>query len=494
MVLAGIYVILIVAFAIRIALHPSKPIISKHRSPGKTVEQVCGSCHGVPSPDILSRESWPPAISGMMKIARETGFPFTHGQLGEVFEYYQTNSPEELQVLSHHLAPSGLQFKSRALGTPAPESKPRICNVNIVDLDQNSRPDILVCDADLNSVSWFHDNNGTWEEKPLASQLIAPAHTEVLDCDSDGDLDIVVAVLGHLMPSDALVGKVVCLINDGESKFTPRTILQGVPRVADVQPGDFDQDGDLDYVVAMFGWRKSGEIGWLEQLSNGTFKRHTISKKHGAIHVLPVDLNQDGRLDFVALFSQEYEEVVAFLNQGEGRFDPHPLYQADNPLFGSSGIELVDLDQDGDLDILYTNGDALDRDDPSPKPYHGIQWLENRGSLKFVYHDVARFYGVYRAVAGDLDNDGDLDIVAASLFNQWDDQIRQSLIWLENDGSHHFTPRAITNRPSHLVTVDLGDLNGDGLIDIVAGGMHVFPPFDRVGRVTLWTNFGKLKD
>ena len=107
---------------------------------------------------------------------------------------------------------------------------------------------------------------------------------------------------------------------------------------------------------------------------------------------------------------------------------------------------------------------------------------------------MARFYGVYRAVAGDLDNDGDLDIVAASLFKQWEDQIRQSLIWLENDGSHQFTPRAITNRPSHLVTVDLGDLNGDGLIDIVAGGMHVFPPFDRVGRVTLWTNFGKLKD
>jgi tetratricopeptide (TPR) repeat protein len=59
-------------------------------------------------------------------------------------------------------------------------------------------------------------------------------------------------------------------------------------------------------------------------------------------------------------------------------------------------------------------------------------------------------------------------------------------VWLENDGLQHFDEHVIANDPIKLVTVATGDLNGDGRMDIVAGGLHLYPPFDRVGRISSW--------
>jgi hypothetical protein len=127
------------------------------------------------------------------------------------------------------------------------------------------------------------------------------------------------------------------------------------------------------------------------------------------------------------------------------------------------------------------------------RPYHGVQWLENRGKLEFVWHNIHRFYGAYCAVPGDLDNDGDLDIALTSMFNDWADPTRASLIWLRNNGRQQFTPYGIARQPISLISAALGDLDDDGWLDIVACGLHVFPPFDRNGRVTLWTSRPRTK-
>ena len=68
----------------------------------------------------------------------------------------------------------------------------------------------------------------------------------------------------------------------------------------------------------------------------------------------------------------------------------------------------------------------------------------------------------------------------------------QSFIWLENTGSMQFIEHDITNSPSHIITLETGDFNNDGQMDFITGGMHVYPPYDRMGRVTLWTNNGAL--
>src|SRR5688572_26240056 len=58
-----------------------------------------------------------------------------------------------------------------------------------------------------------------------------------------------------------------------------------------------------------------------------------------------------------------------------------------DPSFGGSGIELVDFDGDGDLGVLYTNGDTFDSF--FVKPYHGVRWIENQGDGKWADHVLA---------------------------------------------------------------------------------------------------------
>jgi hypothetical protein len=72
------------------------------------------------------------------------------------------------------------------------------------------------------------------------------------------------------------------------------------------------------------------------------------------------------------------------------------------------------------------------------------------------------------------------------MFNKWDQEDSVSIIWLENDGNQEFKSWRIDTAPIQLATVACGDLNGDGLADIVAGSFHVIPPFDRTGRITTW--------
>ena len=166
--------------------------------------------------------------------------------------------------------------------------------------------------------------------------------------------------------------------------------------------------------------------------------------------------------------------------------------ESDNEDFGSSDIYLCDLNQDGKQDILYTNGDAFDYIPPRGRPWHGVQWLENKGNFKFDYHRICTFIGAYNIRPADIDHDGDIDLFAVSAFNLWDNPQAQSFIWLENVGNNRFLQHNIANTPTHLLTLATGDFNRDGLTDFVTGGMHAYPPYDRMGRVTLWMNNGKL--
>jgi hypothetical protein len=141
-------------------------------------------------------------------------------------------------------------------------------------------------------------------------------------------------------------------------------------------------------------------------------------------------------------------------------------------MFGSTSMNVVDLDRDGDADILFTNGDAFDLQ-TDPKPYHGVQWLENDGKGVFRYHDIGRFYGAADAEAADMDGDGDIDVVASSWVTYWNEPGHYALVWYENDGRQKFTARPISDRPAGLVTLQLLDVNGDGALDIVAGALRM---------------------
>jgi len=369
---------------------------------------------------------------------------------------------------------------------------PLISNLAADDLDKDGNLDVIVCDARSNTVSWIRQSpEGIFNEIALDNTLIAPGHLQVKDFDGDGDKDIMVAVLGLLFPSNDKIGSVVILENDGTCNFKKHIIEEKIARVSDVRACDLDSDGDMDLAVAQFGY-DDGETRWIENLGNWNFESHMLQYLSGPINVEPVDIDKDGDLDLITLVSQEWEEIYLYLNDGKANFEKKLIFGSSNEDFGSSGIYIADMDRDGDQDILYTNGDAFDYIPPQGRPWHGVQWLENKGNLTFEYHRLSNLIGAYNARPTDIDGDGDLDIFVVSAFNLWENPESQSFIWLENTGDMHFTTHNITNNPTHIITMELGDFNKDGLVDMVTGGMHAYPPYDRMSRIMLWMNNNKL--
>jgi hypothetical protein len=370
--------------------------------------------------------------------------------------------------------------------------KPQISNIFVADLDNDGLTDVLVCDTKKNFVSWIRqDPAGIYTEHILAGGLIAPAHIVAMDFDNDGDKDILVAVLGMLFPSNDKIGSVVILENDGKCEFKKHVIVEKIARVSDVRGADLDGDGDIDLAAAQFGY-DDGQTRWIENLGNWKFKNHILQNLSGPINVEIVDVDKDGDSDIISLVSQEWEEIYCFINDGKGNFQPKLLWGSTNEDFGSSNIYMYDLDKDGDQDILYTNGDAFDYIPPVPRPWHGVNWLENTGGINFTFHRIGNFAGAYSARPADIDNDNDIDLFVVSGFNFWEKSESQSFIWLENDGKQNFTLYNIANTPTHLLTLESGDFNNDGLTDFVTGGMHTYPPYDHMSRILLWLNNGAL--
>src|SRR5260370_2493048 len=254
-----------------------------------------------------------------------------------------------------------------------------------------------------------------------------------------------------------------------------------------------------DLVAAVFGLQRAGGIIFLENQTvdwdKPKFVPHVVDRRHGTIHVPIVDFKGDKKPGFVALISQEHETVVAFVNDGKGNFRKDTLYTAPHPAYGSSGIQLVDLNGDGQLDVLYTNGDSLDH--PTLlKPYDGVQWLENRGSFPFVHHHIAPQYGVMRAMAVDVDGDGMMDIVSVAFlppehFPTAREKGAEGVQIFRQVAPGQFERHVLEAGTGSHLTCTAGDVFGDGKVHVVAGNYFMSPKHAQGELVTVWRNLGR---
>lgn len=415
---------------------------------------------------------------------REENLPFDQLEYTSLLNQYIDASPLSFPSTQPPAGSAGLSFRRELIGVAPRSDRPVITGLFPADLDGDGVEEILVGDNDAGAISRVSFRDGSWHEESVF-EIAAPSRVVVLDYDDDGLNDLAVGSYGDIRPSDSLIGSVWLLRNEGDGTYDPQPLLVDCARVSDLRAGDFNGDGKVDLLVIQFGWRTSGGILWLEQVSPTSFVRHEVAVVNGPLQTEVIDYDGDGALDFVVLFSQQHESLVLFRNLGDGKgFENRILAQAPHPAFGSSGFTAADLDRDGDTDFLWTNGDMMD-EIPLAKPYHGLRWLENRGG-DLVTHELLRMPGCYRAVAHDLDSDGDLDIAVSSLHFQWDVHEFPSLIWLENDGKQDFTARPLVESPSNLASLIAGDFDGDGRPDLISGGMHVPGPLGRVGRITGW--------
>ena len=379
-------------------------------------------------------------------------------------------------------------YVAEPLGAPVSEfGRPMVSHVLIADLDQDGLRDVLYCEGQRNSVRWIRQApRGTFTDQVIG-EVPGPAHVELADLHGTGRLDVLVAGMGQITPSNDRIGSVVVLENLDNRRFRPHVLISRIARVTDVRAANLTghTDGRLDLVVGQFGYAQ-GETRWMENKGNWTFESRIVNSLSGCVHTPVADFDGDGRLDFAALISQEWEEVHLFRNQGGGKFRDTIIWGSTNEDYGSSGLDVVDFNRDGRPDLIYANGDGFDYAGYGVRAWHGLQWLENLGDGKFRFHRIADMPGAYAPCAADLNGDGHLDLVAVSGFADWDDPKSVSLMAFINDGTQRFTAVPLANRPTQLVTAAVGDLDGDGVPEIVTGGFYAYPPFEYMSSVTLW--------
>jgi hypothetical protein len=379
-------------------------------------------------------------------------------------------------------------LKPQAIGATFTQP-PWIAHLTAVDLDQDGLLDVVFCEAQENKLIWLRQSSpGIFQEIVLATNLRAPVHVEAADMDGDGDLDLIVSSMGVVFPDNDKIGTVFILENDGHQHFTPHIVLENTARVTDARPADLNGDGKMDLALAQFGYDQ-GEVSWLERTGPWEFRRHVLLELSGAINVCVADFNGDHKPDIVAVVSQQWEELYYFENLGSGEFSKKRIWGSTNEDFGSSGISVCDLNRDGRPDILYSNGDGFGpAATPGPRPWHGVQWLENKGDGFFSYHRIGDLPGAYSPVGVDLDGDGAMDVVAVSAYSDWNNRNQNvvSLMWFRNDGKMNFEPRVLARMPKDQITLAAGNFDKSGKPSLVTGGFYIYPPYDAMGRITLW--------
>jgi len=296
----------------------------------------------------------------------------------------------------------------------------------------------------------------------------SPSSVATGDIDGDGDIDAVVA------NSDWFVTDFAVFKNQGDGGYGPRTVYS-IPRAStDVELGDLDGDGDLDVLVCDTGQYGDGTtIGVQLNDGAGNFGRRTAYAVGGAgpSDARLADFDHDGDLDAaVALYGlfSAGTSVSILRNDGAAHFGAptmiaiqagvHKLVTAD--LTGDGWADLaVALDSDGmqQTRIAVSKNDGAGHllapviCDASPT----IFWADNTQSC---------------IAAGDMDNDGDVDLVFSSL-RTWRNDKGGFLLFL-NDGTGGFGPKHYFDlgvpQTGGAVAIELADLDQNGWLDIAA--------------------------
>ncbi len=279
-------------------------------------------------------------------------------------------------------------------------------------------------------------------------------------------------IIGKLDPSEIPSGNIVTVKNDA-IKNIPETFHRPVHNLVI----DLNKNGHDELVVSEFG-NLTGRLSLLYKDVNGTYKKKVLLNQPGTIRVLSKDMDKDGKNDLIALTSQGDETITILYQQDNLSFIPEKVLRF-SPVYGTSWFELIDFDGDGDDDIITVNGDNADKSYVQ-KPYHGMRIHINDGSNNFEEKYFYPLHGATRLIARDFDQDGDIDFGLLSTFPDYENHPEFSFVYLENlsASTFDFSPFTFKNsNQGRWFLIDAGDIDNDGDEDIILSSFtYVFTP------------------
>ena len=258
-------------------------------------------------------------------------------------------------------------------------------------------------------------------------------------------------------------------------------LIKGLNRPIELKARDLDGDGQDELISSEFGFMQGGMSVWKK---NGTsWTKKILNPQTGATHVDVRDFNGDGRLDIVALFAQGDERIMLYTNKGGLNFEESRLLRFPS-IYGTSSFDMGDVDGDGDLDIVCTAGDNADFS-TILKPYHGVYVYTNQGNMTFKQQAFYPQNGATKVMLADLDTDGDQDMLSIALFPDVANRPAEGLIYFNNTGKA-FNQRSIpVNHLGRWSVMDIADIEGDGDLDVVLGS-HAVAKFPAGGFDPAW--------
>ena len=441
--------------------------------------QFCGTCHVYPKPDVLTQANWrektlpwmsrwvglrPPEEglanpAGFERVKAAGVFPpkplMSIRDWNDVVDYYTQTAPKELPITNQ---PS----VSLDLNLFEPFTPKRKFSAAVMTVRVNRQEGGLWVMHEASNTLYKLDAKYQWTtttrnlESPASS--IVPSEYGILATLMGSDWQ------GSWLPQGALVRF---------AKDKTQTMGGALHRPTDILPLDLNKDGREDLVITEHG-NILGKVFWLEKLGKG-FKQHALLDLPGGLNVASGNFNGDDIPDLVILTGQAIEAVHLFLSIGPGKFE-HRMILMRQPAWGHSHIEVVDFNKDNHPDLLITNGDNAEIENYPPKPYHGVRLHLNDGKNNFSEALFFPQYGAYRALAADFDEDGDLDIASIAYFGRHDLTPDAGFVFLRQDKPLEFSAHTLpASRDGRWLTMDVGDIDQDGDIDIALGALNDGP-------------------
>ncbi len=288
-------------------------------------------------------------------------------------------------------------------------------HVHAADLDGDGDMDVLAVSYFYDMVVWYEnlDGLGNFSTQKVISNTADGAYIVIAaDLDGDSDMDVI---------SGSDNSGIAWYENtDGNGSFGPIRTINATASIARyIGTADIDGDGDLDIIGSNSGTNVS--LSWYENIDGlGNFSVPMLIDMSnyalGPICLIDIDGDNDKDILLIAAVSGA-NNVVWYENDGIGNFGSQMVI-SDDPIDVWS-IYSTDIDQDGDNDVIVTRGGAFDGE---------VVWFENLDGMGLFgsKNIIGTEHQFPRSVlAADIDNDGDMDVIASS---QNDDKIA----WYEN--------------------------------------------------------------
>ena len=451
------------------ATAPQTP--QQHLAEGKRLAQVyCASCHRFPEPSLADKKSWErgilPAMARNLGIQQYMGQYFADqhsilptAQWMDIVNWYQTLAPDTLTILKPAAKPLH-DWAGFTVQQPEGYDKNAQAMTTHIGIDPATQQ-LYTADAGNALYQWNHQ---------LRPRRVGHFTSPVTDINFTGNHHAVLTCIGSMMPADVLNGQVLN-VNLSAMQLKPVLLADSLPRPVQTATADFNKDGLPDYVTCGFGHDR-GALYLMQQQPDHQFKKRIIWGKPGGTQSTTGDFNHDGWPDVMTLFAQADESIVLFLNNHQGGFNSKYLMRFP-PIYGSSSFQLVDMNHDGQPDIVYTAGDNSDYSKVL-KPYHGIYIFINQGNWRFKQQYFYHIDGCSQAIAADFDGDGDLDIATVAFFADFKYHPAEGFTYFEQTGNLKFTVHEPpVNTYGRWITMGAGDIDQDGKPEIILANFSI---------------------